>query len=110
MNSRWPFCLFTLLAVLLAACRTPEPPASDARKPAPVAPPAPTNQTSFTAVTAERQLPPEWLRAPTNYFTLGPGDRLEIEVIGDLTTRATTVVGPDGKLYYYLLPGLDVWD
>lgn len=112
MNSRWLSCLFTLLALLLAACRsttTSKTPVSEARKAIPVQPHVPTNQTSFTAVTAERQLQPEWLRSPTNYFTLGPGDRLEIEVIGDLTTRAVTVVGPDGKVYYYLLPGLNVW-
>lgn len=106
MNARLPSCLFTLLALLLAACHTPKHPASDARKPAAS---APTNQTSFTTVAAERQLQPEWLRSPTNFFTLGPGDRLEIEVLGDATTRAVTVVGPDGKVYYYLLPGLNVW-
>lgn len=106
MNSLQPSCLSALLALLLAACQTSQPPPSDTRKPGP---PPPTNQTSFTTVTAERRLQPEWLRSPTNYFRLGPGDRLEIEVIGDLTTRAVTVVGPDGKLYYYLLPGLNVW-
>ena len=29
--------------------------------------------------------------------------------MGDLATRSTVTVGPDGKIYYYLLPGLDVW-
>jgi protein involved in polysaccharide export with SLBB domain len=42
-------------------------------------------------------------------FTLGPGDRLELELIGDLASRTATVVGPDGKLYFNLLPGVDVW-
>ncbi|MHB8524420.1 MAG: polysaccharide biosynthesis/export family protein, partial [Limisphaerales bacterium] len=46
---------------------------------------------------------------PTNFFTLGPGDRVEIEVLGDTTTRENTLVGPDGRIYFYLLPGLDVW-
>ncbi|MEW6157191.1 MAG: polysaccharide biosynthesis/export family protein [Verrucomicrobiota bacterium] len=49
------------------------------------------------------------LQAPTNYFTLGPGDRLEIEIFGETGSRATTTVGPDGKIYYHLLPGIDVW-
>ena len=92
MNSRWPSCLSALLILLLTACRTPEPAVAETRKPIPVAPLVPTNQTSFTAVAAERQLQPEWLRSPTNFFTLGPGDRLEIEVIGDPTTRAMTDV------------------
>jgi protein involved in polysaccharide export with SLBB domain len=29
--------------------------------------------------------------------------------MGDLSTRASVTVGPDGKIYYYMLPGLDVW-
>ena len=50
-----------------------------------------------------------WLESPTRMFTLGPGDRLELELIGDPASRTTTVVGPDGKLYFNLLPGVDVW-
>jgi len=53
--------------------------------------------------------PADLLQAPTNRFTLGPGDRLEIELLDDPSSRALTAVGPDGKLYFHLLPGLDVW-
>src|SRR4051812_11668854 len=49
------------------------------------------------------------LQRPTSEFKLGPGDVLEIEVLGDLTTRARSTVGPDGKIYFYILPGIDVW-
>src|SRR5207237_2474516 len=49
------------------------------------------------------------LSPPTDSFTLGPGDRLEIEIIGDPSSRSTVIVGPDGKIYFYLLPGQDVW-
>jgi protein involved in polysaccharide export with SLBB domain len=52
---------------------------------------------------------PAWLKAPTNLYTLGPGDRLEIEVIGDPASRTATVVAPDGKIYFNLLAGIDVW-
>jgi len=55
------------------------------------------------------QLNPELLRPSDAPFTLGPGDRVEIELLGTPTSRAVTTVGPDGKLYFYLLPGLDVW-
>src|SRR5256885_4326430 len=65
--------------------------------------------TNLTSVATTNQLNPEWLKAPTNRFTLGPGDRLEIEILGDTATRGTNAIGPDGKIYYYLLPGLDVW-
>jgi protein involved in polysaccharide export with SLBB domain len=42
-------------------------------------------------------------------FTLGPGDKLQVELVGDAATRTTVTVGPDGKIYFYVLPGLDVW-
>src|ERR1051326_3138395 len=55
------------------------------------------------------KLDPGWLQPPSDPFTLGPGDRLEIEVIGDATSKTTTIVGPDGKIYFGILPGIDVW-
>lgn len=55
------------------------------------------------------QLDPSLLRAPTNFFTLGPGDKLDIEMADETNSLTTTVVGPDGKIYFNLLPGLDVW-
>ena len=59
--------------------------------------------------TLTNTLDPEWMRAPTNLFTLGPGDRVEIELVGDAASKVTTVVGPDGRIYFNLLPGLEVW-
>ena len=52
---------------------------------------------------------PSLSRHPEFEYWLGPGDVLDIEVLGDVNTRATTIVGPDGKIYFYLLPGIDVW-
>jgi protein involved in polysaccharide export with SLBB domain len=34
---------------------------------------------------------------------------VEIERMGEPASRVTTLVAPDGKLYFDLLPGLDVW-
>jgi polysaccharide export outer membrane protein len=65
--------------------------------------------TNLTSVDSTNQIRPEWRQTPTNSFTLGPGDKVEIEVLGDPASRALATVGPDGKLYYYLLPGVDVW-
>jgi polysaccharide biosynthesis/export protein len=62
-----------------------------------------------TTLAVTNQLNPEWLRPGTTPFTLGPGDRLEVEILGNLNSRAVTSVGPDGKIYYYLLPGMNVW-
>jgi polysaccharide biosynthesis/export protein len=55
------------------------------------------------------RLDPALLRAPTNLFTLGPGDKLDIELVDETNSLSSTVVGPDGKIYFNLLPGLDVW-
>jgi protein involved in polysaccharide export with SLBB domain len=50
-----------------------------------------------------------WLKPPSATFTLGPGDRLAIDVSGELASHLETVVGPDGKIYYEMLSGIDVW-
>lgn len=70
--------------------------------------PAMTNS-AFSKVTLTNQLSPELLRPTQDLFTLGPGDRIAVEIIGTPTSRALATVGPDGKLYYNLLPGIDVW-
>lgn len=64
---------------------------------------------SPATVSALPPLDPVLLRRPDTEYRLGPGDQLEIEVLGDIDSRARTVVGPDGKIYFYVLPGIDVW-
>ena len=54
-------------------------------------------------------LDPGLLQPAATPFRLGPGDQLDIELVGDSSSMATVTVGPDGKIYYYLLAGLDVW-
>ena len=68
-----------------------------------------TNQSAFASVQLTNQIRPEWLRPNTNFFRLGPGDAIEVETIGEAATRTRASVGPDGKIYYSLLPGLSVW-
>src|SRR5438309_2013157 len=95
--------LAALTAMLVAGCESTGPHNFGALpETAPAAP-------EFTVAPATNRLNPEWLQPATNLFTLGPGDRLEIELMGDDTTRTSAFVGPDGKIYFYLLPGLDVW-
>jgi len=60
------------------------------------------------ALTMTNEVHPELLQPSTAPFTLGPGDRVEIHLLGT-TNRVVTSVGPDGKIYFYLLPGMDVW-
>jgi len=65
--------------------------------------------TNLAPVTVTNAADARLLQPPSEYFTLGPGDRLDIEMVGDPTTQTAAVVGPDGKIYFDLLPGLDVW-
>src|SRR4051794_30253995 len=58
-----------------------------------------------TAVTITNQLSPELLRPGNALFTLGPGDSVEIELLGNPASRVLTRVGLDGKIYFSLLPG-----
>src|SRR5207247_10958298 len=71
--------------------------------------PHPSVLTNVPTVTVKTPLNPDLLRPESSPFTLGPGDSLDIEIVGTPTSRALTRVGPDGKIYYNLLPGLDVW-
>jgi protein involved in polysaccharide export with SLBB domain len=54
-------------------------------------------------------LDPALLQRPEYHYELGPGDTLEIEIVGELLSRTRTIVGPDGKVYFNVLPGIDVW-
>jgi polysaccharide export outer membrane protein len=95
-------CSGALLLALLAGCKSTGG-SFESRDPFAV------SATNLAAVTLTNQLNAEWLRPPDDLFTLGPGDVLEIEILGTPTSRAVAPVGPDGKIYYHLLPGLDVW-
>jgi polysaccharide biosynthesis/export protein len=63
----------------------------------------------FTSVAQSNQLSVEWLKPPKDFYRLGPGDTLEIETIGEPASRSGATVGPDGKIYYGILPGTFVW-
>ncbi len=93
-----PAVVSTLALALLAGCRT---------APKPRFAGAPLGD--LATVTPSEPLDPALLRPAADFFRLGPGDQLEIEVLGQADTQATVTVGPDGKIYYYILPGLDVW-
>jgi protein involved in polysaccharide export with SLBB domain len=62
----------------------------------------------FQSVNLEEHLEPALFHSDSS-FTLGPGDRIEVEVMDDPNSKTDLTVGPDGKIYYTLLPGIDVW-
>jgi len=90
--------------VLLAGCKTTGP-KFDPR----AARSSPGGSTNLFAKAATNHLKPEWLKPSVGPFLLGPGDKLDVEILGRTGTRTTTFVCPDGKIYYDLLAGLDVW-
>ena len=71
--------------------------------------PAPAKTVSANPISIPNQLSADLLRPSTKMFTLGPGDIVEIEIIGNPASRALTTVGLDGKIYFNVLAGLDVW-
>lgn len=103
--------LISLAAVaLLCGCQHTKPTARYTDLGAPSTPLESTHKaTALKTVTITNSFDPALLYAPTNLFTLGPGDRLDIELQGETNSLTQTTVGPDGKIYFYLLPGLDVW-
>ncbi|MDB6169249.1 MAG: Polysaccharide export outer membrane protein [Verrucomicrobia bacterium] len=97
-SGRW-VCAGALVlgGLLLGGCVT-----KTASTPVPAAPVAVTDETRGAVDTA-------WLKPPSAEFTLGPGDRVVVDVVGETNSRVETVVGPDGKIYYEMLSGIDVW-
>jgi polysaccharide export outer membrane protein len=95
--------IYPTLSLLLAGCKHVDGHYTSVNAP-PVEKALPPN-----TVVVSRKLEPEWLKPSPDLFTLGPGDRLEIEILGDPASRAITIVAPDGKLYFNFLEGIDVW-
>jgi len=93
------FAALSLVGLGLTACRSTGP-GFNARAQA---------LTNFTSVPLTNQFSPAWLKQSDEFYTLGPGDTIDVEIIGEPTSRTSPIVGPDGKIYYYLLPGLNVW-
>lgn len=95
--------LITCCLALLNACSMlKEQKKFDARAP------GASTEASFTQTKRQEPIQPEWLKPSPKPYALGPGDKLEIEIIGETGTRVDTFVTPDSKLYFDLLPGIDV--
>jgi len=64
---------------------------------------------AFQESSTTNAINPDWLKPSTNEFRLGPGDHLDIEMLGRGQETQPALVGPDGKIYFDLLPGVAVW-
>ena len=99
-HSAWVSAAVLCVLVGCAKSKNPTPPAAFSDVNPAI---SPTFQSVSNAVEAPT------LRRVEDLFVLGPGDRVEIEILGNAASRAITFVGPDGKIYYNLLRGQDVW-
>src|ERR1043166_3702089 len=90
--------LFCLVLVGGIGCRTKGPSFN-----------ASETSSDFQRVALTNRIDKAWLQPPTEPYRLGPGDVIEVEVIGDANSRSSLLIGPDGKIYYSLLPGASVW-
>ncbi|MFO1460150.1 MAG: SLBB domain-containing protein [Verrucomicrobiota bacterium] len=104
---RWLRASLLALPILLGAGCAKLGPRFDAY--ATNAPPGISATNLVTGVVFTNRLDPALLKPSDAPFRLGPGDRLDIEVLGDGSGPVSTFVGPDGKIYFDLLPGLRVW-
>ena len=107
--------LGALLAALLTGC-TSYGPRFDARTGQPITDPnqkpgeaGKPGEPEFSSVPVTNSIPSEWLKPSTDFFRLGPGDSIQVEILGEAASQSVQSVGPDGKIYYSLLPGLFVW-
>ncbi len=60
----------------------------------------------FMKLPSRRSIAPSNLRPSDAAYHVGAGDMLKIEVVEVPDTEATTMVMPDGKLYYDVVPGI----
>jgi len=95
--------------MLLVGCAYPGKHQPEFSTPKGAKPLAPSETVALSQLDLTNDFDPNWLKPSTQPFTLGPGDKLDIELLGEATSRITTVVAPDGKIYFNLLPGIDVW-
>lgn len=105
MKNIYPFCGIGLALALLTGCQVPS------HSSAPRFNPRATGVFSNSAAGIDlgRKLDPAMLKPDRELFTLGPGDQIQVEILGRAISRVDLTIGPDGKIYFDLLPGLDVW-
>lgn len=64
---------------------------------------------AFEELSTTNKIDSAWLKPPTSEFRLGPGDKVDVELLGNGDGPQPALVGPDGKIYFNLISGLKVW-
>lgn len=105
MKNYLRLCAISLSLTLLTGCQSPS--YSNAPRFNPRATGVFSNVASGFSL--EKTIDPSLLQPDQELFRIGPGDQLQVEILGRVSTRSDMTVGPDGKIYFDLLPGIDVW-
>lgn len=71
--------------------------------------PAPATSADVVKTRTSGRIEPSMLTPPASEFKLGPGDVIDIELLGSPEGPQQAFVGPDGKVYFHLLSGQQVW-
>jgi protein involved in polysaccharide export with SLBB domain len=61
----------------------------------------------FVSAGARQSPSPDLLKAPPGEYRLGPGDKLDLEILDEPGTRAETFVTPDGMVYFDLIDAVE---
>ncbi|MDB6056085.1 MAG: Polysaccharide export protein [Verrucomicrobiales bacterium] len=106
MRKQWVIVIGVLVLTIFGGCKAYTPgPKFDPR----AATLSKGMVTNLPAAVFTNRVSADLLQPGTNQFRLGPGDKMEIEFMDDVNSRTLTTVGPDGKIYFGILPGIDVW-
>ena len=62
----------------------------------------------FAKVKLAAGIPADWLKPPAGKYRIGPGDRLEIELLEFPETHQRCLVMPDGTLFFHTVSGVKV--
>src|SRR5437868_4492531 len=99
MKTKWIGVLFGV-ALTLAGCRYPTMETPKFESKGPLSPAPAVEAPKLSQVELTNQFDRSWLAPATNLFTVGPGDKLEIELLSEPGSKTVTVVAPDGKIYF----------
>ena len=97
--------VLTSVSLLIVACTSTSSSKFDPRESASL---ATAGEAAFASAGLGSSVPAGLLQKPSQPYTLGPGDKLEVEILGEEGSRAETYVTPDSRIYFDLLPGVDV--
>ena len=100
MSTLFPYILLTAVLFSFGCVNVRHGPTFDPRS---------SKEQAFEEFSSTNTIHPAWLKPTASEFRLGPGDKVDVELLGNGEGPQPALVGPDGKIYFNLIPGLKVW-